>query len=83
MTRNEIPELVNKARRAQSLWAELSYNERARRIKKAGHSLAEKRDEVTEIIHCENGKLKIDALAAEVIRAYGNSLLYQTGAASL
>jgi len=69
MTRNEIPELVNKARKAQSLWAELSYNERARRIKKAGHSLAEKRDEVTEIIHNENGKLNIDALAAEVIPA--------------
>jgi succinate-semialdehyde dehydrogenase/glutarate-semialdehyde dehydrogenase len=69
MTRNEIQELVNKARKAQNIWAELSYNERARRIKKAGHCLAEKRDEVTEIIHRENGKLKIDALAAEVIPA--------------
>ena len=69
MTHNEINELVNKARKAQSIWAELSYNERARRIKKAGYSLAEKRDEVTEIIHKENGKLKIDALAAEVIPA--------------
>jgi len=69
MTRSEIQELVNKARKAQNIWAELSYNERARRIKKAGHSLAEKRDEVTEIIHRENGKLKIDALAAEVIPA--------------
>jgi len=69
MTHNEFHELVNKARKAQNIWAELSYNERARRIKKAGHSLADKRDEVTEIIHKENGKLKIDALAAEVIPA--------------
>jgi len=69
MTHNEFHELVNKARNAQNIWAELSYNERARRIKKAGHSLSDKRDEVTEIIHKENGKLKIDALAAEVIPA--------------
>jgi len=69
MTHNEIHELVNKARKAQSIWAELSYSERARRIKKAGYSLAEKRDEITEVIHKENGKLKIDALAAEVIPA--------------
>jgi len=69
MTRNDIPELVNKARKAQNLWEQLSYNERARCIKKAGHSLAEKRGEVTDIICRENGKLKIDALAAEVIPA--------------
>jgi len=69
MTHYDIPDLVNKARKAQSIWAELSYGERARRIKKAGHSLAERRDEITEIIHKENGKLKIDALAAEVIPA--------------
>jgi succinate-semialdehyde dehydrogenase/glutarate-semialdehyde dehydrogenase len=69
MTHNEIHELVNKAHNAQNLWAQLPYNERAQRIKKAGQSLAEKRNEVTEIICRENGKLKIDALAAEVIPA--------------
>jgi len=69
MTHNEIYELVNKARKAQNVWAELSYSERARRIKKAGYSFAEKRDEITEIIHKENGKLKIDALASEIIPA--------------
>lgn len=64
-----ITALVEKARNAQRLWAEFSYNKRAECIKKAGRSLAEKRDEIVEIICRENGKLAIDALAAEVIPA--------------
>jgi succinate-semialdehyde dehydrogenase/glutarate-semialdehyde dehydrogenase len=66
---NEICAIIEKARKAQILWEKLPYNERARRIKKAGRSLAEKRDEVVEIIRRENGKLAIDALSAEVIPA--------------
>jgi succinate-semialdehyde dehydrogenase/glutarate-semialdehyde dehydrogenase len=66
---NDISAIVRKAREAQSLWEKLSYNEKSRRIKKAGRSLAQKRDEVVEIICRENGKLAIDALSAEVIPA--------------
>jgi succinate-semialdehyde dehydrogenase/glutarate-semialdehyde dehydrogenase len=66
---NNISTTVEKAREAQTLWEKLSYNEKARRIKKAERSLAEKRDEVIEIICRENGKLAIDALSAEVIPA--------------
>ena len=69
MTPNEISMLVEKARNAQSVWEKLPYKEKARRIKKAGQRLAEKQDEIIEIIHRENGKLAIDALAAEVIPA--------------
>jgi succinate-semialdehyde dehydrogenase/glutarate-semialdehyde dehydrogenase len=61
--------LVDNARKAQHKWAKLSYSQRARRIKKAGRSLAKKRDAIVEIIQKENGKLAIDALAAEVIPA--------------
>jgi succinate-semialdehyde dehydrogenase/glutarate-semialdehyde dehydrogenase len=61
--------LAEKARKAHAVWAGLSYHQRARRIKKAGRSLAKKRDAIVEIIQKENGKLAVDALAAEVIPA--------------
>ena len=60
---------IEKARNAQKIWAALSYKEKAKRIKKAGRALAQKREEIIEIISRENGKLAIDALAAEVIPA--------------
>ena len=69
MTNQEISLTVEKARKAQNVWGKLSYNKKARCIKKAGRALAEKRDEIIDIIHKENGKLKIDALSAEVIPA--------------
>ena len=64
-----IPAIIEKSRKAQVLWAVMPYGERARRMKKAARYLVEKRDEITETIHRENGKLFIDALAAEVIPA--------------
>ena len=65
----DIFSLVNKARKAQNLWEAFSYSEKVRRIKKVEHSLAKKRDKIVELIQQENGKLAIDALAAEVIPA--------------
>jgi succinate-semialdehyde dehydrogenase/glutarate-semialdehyde dehydrogenase len=69
MADNDITGIVEKARKAQNIWAELSYKKRARHIKKAARSLAGKRDEIVEVICRENGKLAIDALAAEVVPA--------------
>ncbi|MCL2070200.1 MAG: aldehyde dehydrogenase family protein [Treponema sp.] len=69
MTNNEISLIVERARKAQGIWAELPYREKARRIKKAERALFQKRDEIVDIIHRENGKLAIDALAAELIPA--------------
>jgi len=65
----DISLVVEKARKAQSIWEAIPYSQKAKRIKKAGKCLAEIRDEVVEIIHRENGKLATDALAAEVIPA--------------
>jgi succinate-semialdehyde dehydrogenase/glutarate-semialdehyde dehydrogenase len=47
----------------------LPYGERARRLKKSARRLGLMVSEITEIIHRENGKLRIDALAAELIPA--------------
>ena len=64
-----VAEIIQKARQAQSLWADLPYRERARRIKNTARSLGAALGEITETIHRENGKLRIDALAAELIPA--------------
>jgi succinate-semialdehyde dehydrogenase/glutarate-semialdehyde dehydrogenase len=65
----DITVLAEQARKAQHIWAGYSYRERARRVKKAGRSLAEKRDKIIDVIHNENGKLAVDAFATEVIPA--------------
>jgi succinate-semialdehyde dehydrogenase/glutarate-semialdehyde dehydrogenase len=65
----DIAAAIEKSREAQSLWAALPYHERAKRLSGARRYLASHIDEVTEIIHQDNGKLKIDALAAEVLPA--------------
>ena len=67
MNLEDVAEIIEKARSAQLLWAGLSYRERARRLKKAGTCLAAHLDEITETIHRENGKLRLDALAAELL----------------
>ncbi|MDR0602131.1 MAG: aldehyde dehydrogenase family protein [Treponema sp.] len=64
-----VREIIARARTARISWAALPYSERAARLKKAGRYLASHIDEITEAIHRENGKLRMDALAAEVLPA--------------
>jgi succinate-semialdehyde dehydrogenase/glutarate-semialdehyde dehydrogenase len=64
-----IANLIDRARRAQAVWAALPYGERCLRLKKAGGRFAARIDELAETIHRENGKLPMDALAAELLPA--------------
>ncbi|MDR2784503.1 MAG: aldehyde dehydrogenase family protein, partial [Treponema sp.] len=57
------------ARPVQAAWAARSCRERAACLRKSLKYLGAHIDEITEIIHRENGKLKTDALAAEVLPA--------------
>ncbi|MDR3249434.1 MAG: aldehyde dehydrogenase family protein, partial [Treponema sp.] len=61
--------LIKNARTAQALWAALPYPERAKKLKQARRWLCTHVDEAVETIHRENGKLRLDALAAEVLPA--------------
>ncbi|MDR1899507.1 MAG: aldehyde dehydrogenase family protein, partial [Treponema sp.] len=65
----DIAVLIDRARDAQALWGALPYGERRRRLKKAGRRLTARIDEITETIHRDNGKLPLDALAAELLPA--------------
>jgi succinate-semialdehyde dehydrogenase/glutarate-semialdehyde dehydrogenase len=68
-TQATVAELIGKAREAQKAWAGLSYRRRIQRLKKAEKYLASHVDEITGIIHADNGKLPMDALAAEILPA--------------
>jgi len=69
MKSGEIASIILRAREAQKNWAELPYHVRSKHLKKAGVWLVSHADEITETIHADNGKLSIDALAAEVLPA--------------
>ncbi|MDR2470602.1 MAG: aldehyde dehydrogenase family protein [Treponema sp.] len=64
-----IPALIQKAREAQRDWEALPYRVRSARLKKAGAYLSSHADDLIGTIHRDNGKLPIDALAAEVLPA--------------
>jgi succinate-semialdehyde dehydrogenase/glutarate-semialdehyde dehydrogenase len=65
----ELPAALEAARKAQVPWAALPLRERERHLKKAGRFLAAREEDLSELIHRENGKLKLDALATEIIPA--------------
>ncbi|MDR0643525.1 MAG: aldehyde dehydrogenase family protein [Treponema sp.] len=64
-----VSEIIVKARAAQKLWENLPYSEKAKRLKEAARSLGQSVDEIARVIHEDNGKLTIDALATEVLPA--------------
>ncbi|MDR1278965.1 MAG: aldehyde dehydrogenase family protein [Treponema sp.] len=64
-----LAKILEKAREAQAVWAELPYRQRARKLKNAARQLGAQAREITETIHRESGKLRLDALAAELIPA--------------
>ena len=64
-----VSEIIVKARAAQKLWENLPYSEKAKRLKEAARALGQSVDEIARVIHEDNGKLTIDALATEVLPA--------------
>jgi succinate-semialdehyde dehydrogenase/glutarate-semialdehyde dehydrogenase len=69
MNTGGLADIMRKARTAQALWAELPYGVRARRMEKTARRLGACWPEIAETIGRESGKLRIDALAAELIPA--------------
>ncbi|MDR0376428.1 MAG: aldehyde dehydrogenase family protein [Spirochaetaceae bacterium] len=69
VTAAEAAEKIAAARYAQVSWGALPYRERAETLKRAARYLAGHIDDITEVIHQENGKIRLDALAAELLPA--------------
>jgi succinate-semialdehyde dehydrogenase/glutarate-semialdehyde dehydrogenase len=67
MIKEDVAEKIAQCRAAQKAWAVVPWKEKSRILKAAGRYIGKNADVLTEIIHTENGKLAIDAIAAEVL----------------
>jgi len=63
----KMPEIFKAARAAQRTWAEMSINARARHMLKMRDYIVAHAEELATVVSQENGKLRTDALATEVI----------------
>ena len=62
-----IPEVVSRAREAQSKWAELSLEKRIKAISKVKTRILERADEIAKMVTAETGKPEAEALLGEVL----------------
>jgi acyl-CoA reductase-like NAD-dependent aldehyde dehydrogenase len=68
-TRAEFINMLTKARAVQPAWASLSINERIKHIVKMRRYLVDHSDRLSEIIARDTGKLRVEALATEIMPA--------------
>lgn len=68
-SRDNLKEIINKARTAQEGWAKLNIKDRVKAIRPVLRFLVDKADELTETISRDNGKTRVDALATEILPA--------------
>jgi succinate-semialdehyde dehydrogenase/glutarate-semialdehyde dehydrogenase len=68
-TAAEVGGAVERARKAQTGWAELSFEERGRHMERAIRVLLDRQDEFQQLIVRDTGKPAIDALAGELLPA--------------
>lgn len=64
---NQFPSIMEKARRAQTIWAAKSFKERAKHIKKMRDYISVNAESLAETVSHSNGKTRIDALVSEVL----------------
>ena len=66
---SELPQVFERAARAQALWSKLSIKQRARKMMSLREVLARKVDELADVIHQENGKPVTEAMVCELLPA--------------
>lgn len=63
----ELPEIFRLARSAQSAWAQIPIKTRAKKLLDLREIVLSEADSIVDLIHHENGKPKVEALATEVL----------------
>ncbi|NOY77165.1 MAG: aldehyde dehydrogenase family protein [Calditrichaeota bacterium] len=66
-TIDDVREAIRKGREAQKIWAGISVKERAKRLLPIRDYMVEHAEELAEIISRDNGKVRLDALIADVL----------------
>jgi acyl-CoA reductase-like NAD-dependent aldehyde dehydrogenase len=65
----DVRAAVERARKAQAAWAELSFRDRGRYLERLVDLLVRRQDEVVDAIVRETGKAPLEALATEIVTA--------------
>ena len=65
----DVDAAIERARKAQPAWAELSFEQRGRYLERAMRVLVDRQDEFVDVIVSETGKPRLEALAAEIVTA--------------
>jgi succinate-semialdehyde dehydrogenase/glutarate-semialdehyde dehydrogenase len=68
-TVKELEQSISRAKIAQKPWSKLVVRERVRYMLRVRDYLTERAEEIAEVISRDNGKTRVDALAAEVLPA--------------
>lgn len=63
----ELIQIISESREAQIEWGKIPVKERSKKILKIKKYLINNMDEISQIISDDNGKVRIDALATEII----------------
>ncbi|MGH2905920.1 MAG: aldehyde dehydrogenase family protein [Solirubrobacterales bacterium] len=67
ITPDQVDAVVDEVKKVQPFWAELSFKDRARYIRRAADVVARRKDEIAALITAEQGKVRTEAFSMEVL----------------
>lgn len=67
ITPDQVPAVVEEIKQVQPFWAELSFEDRARYVRRAADVLIERKDEIAALVTAEQGKVRTEAYSMEVL----------------
>ena len=67
ITPDQVQAVVEDVQKVQPFWAELTFKDRARYIRRAASLVAERKDEIADLITAEQGKVRTEAFSMEVL----------------
>ena len=65
-TPEDVRAAVERARKAQHAWAELSFDERASQLRRLLKQMVQRQDEIVDLVVKETGKARSEAISMEV-----------------
>ncbi len=79
---SRLPEIVSRARVAQSTWAELSIHDRCAKLRVLRERILVSRNELADAVVRESGKPRVEALFADIFVALDSAEYWSNNAAS-
>ncbi|HEV7918297.1 MAG TPA: aldehyde dehydrogenase family protein, partial [Solirubrobacterales bacterium] len=67
VTPEQVPAIVAEIHKVQPFWAELSFSDRARYLKRAVNVMLDQKDEIADLLVAEQGKVRTEAFSMEVL----------------